>query len=253
MTSDTRRTQATLLRESFSRHFMAVSFAEEKRRRKQLINDMSNCAVEMEVVAYYTLMMMRLCDAELRAAPLFNERTTDPAGVSFADSRMFFGFSKTFADRELQILNKMSELDDEQNRYGFLSDKQNETQSILCESLIRVQKFTQIERQLCDFDQQLETLVNDESMRDFLQALFFLVLTHSHTLREVVCVKINRIRLKTHEAFCHSRASVLNFFDGLVQLTKRYVAFELGERKYVEAVRALFRTGAIFETNTRNK
>lgn len=257
MTCDTRRQQqqnkATLFRECPSDAFLAIALLNERQKRCNVIDEMCNRNASMDVVSYYTTVTMKLCDGELRSRPIFDEQSPDPAGLTFGDSRTFFGFAKLFASRERQILNKMTELDDEQNRYGSLTKPQEEMQDILCQSLVRVQKFTQNEQQqhsapsLEDFDK----LFSDDSVRDFLQTVFFLLLTHSHTLREVVCSKKNENRLKTHDGFLAKSSSIVNFFECLTVLTQQYIAFKFGERQYLDKIFSLYRTGAVFEQDNK--
>jgi hypothetical protein len=91
-----------------------------------------------------------------------------------------------------------------------------------------------------------QTSAFDAPTKTALQAVFFVVLTHSHALREVVCCREHRDRLVTHRAH-GPPATVRAFFRDLVPLTERYIAYAITGEQYIKCVRLLSRVGCLLE------
>jgi hypothetical protein len=162
----------------------------------------------------------------------------------FADRRLLVAVEKMFTDRNVQMLNKLQELQDEENRYGSLDNKQQKLMDMVQSSMAKLSR-------LQNFSQQhsageLFATICDESMKPTVQTLFFLLLTHSVKIREIVCQQSHRLRFPTHCQFGNVMF-VDSFFANLTRLTHSYVAFELSEIEYVSKVHYLARTGTTLQ------
>jgi len=205
---------------------------------------MSSEDCSVETAAYYFCVAAEEAEIELRENPLFIKHNENNLSHKFADRRLLLAVEKMFTDRNLQILNKLQELQDEENRYGSLEQKQQKLMDMLQSSMTKLSR-------LQNFSQQhsageLFTTICDASMKPMVQTLFFLLLTHSTKIREIVCQQSHCLRFPTHRQF-GSVAFVNNFFENLIHLTNSYVAFELSEIEYVSKVHYLARTGTTFQ------
>jgi len=162
----------------------------------------------------------------------------------FADRRLLLGVEKMFLDRTVQILNKMQELQDEENRYGSLDEKQQRLMDMLQNSMTKLSRLQNISQQ--HVAGELFATICDASMKPLIQTFFFLLLTHSVKIREIVCQHSHCLRFATHCSFGNV-LFVNNFFDNLTRLTQRYVSFEYGELEYISKVRYLARTGTTLQ------
>lgn len=199
----------------------------------------------MSVVRYYLNVARTVCESEMRKNPLLTQNVSVSAVYEeIADNRLCLAIDRFVVERNLQITNKIAEINDEQNRYGSINQAQEKKLDVLCSSLAQMQKILDFLRVFSHptEEQRDNNDSDDEQLKTLLQTMFFLFLTHCQALREVVCAKKSRYRLTQHQAFSRSFGTV-DFFSHLVSLTKLYIAFELDERQYVQRIRLLLRTG----------
>lgn len=200
---------------------------------------MCNSETCASVVGYYITISAQVCEPELRKLPLLSQQHQPVACEEMADYRLLLAVDRFFAGRHLQISNKIAEISDEQNRYNSITPEQEKQLDLLLKSLAQIQK-------LQDFSRSFSADAVDDNLKPLLQVVFFIFLTHCESLREVVCMKRTRYRLQQHSAFARLFGTV-DFFAGLVELTKQYIAFELNEKQYVTRTRRLLRTGTTLD------
>lgn len=214
------------------------------KRPQNVAEAVSNEDCPIETAAYYFCIAAEEAEMELRENPFFIKHNENRLSQRFADRRLLLAVEKMFVDRNLQILNKLQELQDEENRYGSLEQKQQKLMDMVQNSMAKLSR-------LQNFSQQhsageLFTTICEESMKPIVQTLFFLLLTHSVKIREIVCQQSHCLRFPTHCQFANV-AFVNNFFENLTNLTHNYVAFELSEIEYVSKVHYLARTGTTLQ------
>jgi hypothetical protein len=199
-----------------------------------------------EVVVYYFLVGAAEAEMELRSNNLMEIEDEWKASHRFADCRLLFGVEKFFSERSTQILARIQSLQDEENRYGSLDDKQKRLMDALQCSLAKFAKMHDFSKR--HSSQEFHQSINDQSMKLFLQTMFFLFLTHCTRIRELVCNKQHKLRFENHTQY-GSFLTLGEFFNGLSFLTKQYMEFQIDEKLFVFSVRSLSLTGML----TQNK
>ncbi len=201
----------------------------------------------IEIAAYYFCCSAVEAELELRENPLFIKHVDSNKTQTFADRRLLLGCEKMIADRCAQIIEKMRTLQDEENRYGSLDEKQQKTMDMLQKTAAKLAQLNNFA--YLHTEGQLFSVVCEQSMLLTVQTLFFLLLTHSVKVREIVCQKTNALRMSNHECFGTQLFANTLFFDNLITLTTSYVSFEIDEAEYVSKVRYLARTGTTLQIN----
>lgn len=212
----------------------------ERQRCANIIDIMCNPDTCTSIVNYYINIAAVVCESELRKSPLLSKSGhVAQIGEEMADCRLYLAVERFFIERHLQISNKIAEINDEQNRYDSITAAQEKQLDMLCVSLSQVQKLT-------DFSVSFTIANDDEKLKPFLQAVFFLFLTHCHSLREVTCARRSKQRLSQHAAFARSFGTA-DFFAQLMPLTQQYIAFDIDEARYLHLIRTLLRTGTTLD------
>lgn len=201
----------------------------------------------IEVAAYYFCTSAVEAELELRENPLFIKHVDSNKTQTLADRRLLLGCDKMVTDRCAQIIEKMRTLQDEENRYGSLDEKQQKTMDMLQKSAAKLAQLNNLVH--LHAEGQFFSVVCEQSMLLTVQTFFFLLLTHSVKVREIVCQKTNPLRMSNHECFGTQLFANTTFFENLTNLTSSYVSFEMDESEYVSNVRYLARTGTTLQIN----
>jgi len=211
-----------------------------QQRSTSVVDVMCNTLTPNVVLEYYARLVNRVCDHELRASTsLLRDKRTPLALPHAGDSAIPLGLGKFLAERRLDTLNTLSQLSDEASRFGdeSLSDEQRKTIDVVTKAIEVIDRYDRVANMVHHSFGDA-----DESAGALLRAIFFVALTHSHALREVVCCQSNAERMRSHGAFGPASA-IRVFFGKLPVITERYTRFELTECEYVSEIRTLARTG----------
>lgn len=241
-----------LFRETMNKDSAQALVDAERRRRTSVIDTMCDVDAETCVVAYYMRVIGRTCDSELRTSPLLLQKQSrlrgdvQPAGVHQADSRLQIGLDRFIADTNSRAMSRMAEMNDNENRYGTETQTEEERTAarIIRNAVENMSRFMQV----AEIVERGASVVSfDAKIKEILQTVFFVVLTYSQALREVVCCTEHKERLATHKA--HGSPPVVRaFFQALQPLTERYVTYGITETQYLQSVRSLCRVGVVFDS-----
>jgi hypothetical protein len=211
---------------------------------------MCNPVADLNVVGLYVRVAGTLCDAELRSTSgvmtSYVQGQPAEAGASLGDSRVWLGIPRFVAAMKLSALQLRAQLEDELARYG--EDGLDALQRGKLEVVRNIGDNIDV---LVDFNVMPVTTgfpyADDPNLRVLLQATFFMLLTYSNALREVVCCRESHFRLAAHSAF-GPPALVHRFFEALAPLTESYRTFALSDKDYVHTVQLMSRTGLVMPT-----
>lgn len=236
-----------LFRENMSFDKFRILMDEEMARCNSVVDIMCNPAASFEVVSYYARFIGRHCDADLRMRP--QPRHRDPyshvaevVAANLGSNTLGIGLRRLLDERELSRATALAELTDEENRYGVegLDERQRTILRVLRVAAENALRSDDIFVVFFGSGVVIEPDIAEATRT--IQALFFSVLVHSKTLREIVSCREHGYRLNGHTR--HGPPNVMHrFFEALTRLTERYTEHELTDDEYVWNVRALSRTG----------
>jgi len=242
-TTRTQRIHVPLFQPTLQKFELLDLVSEERRRCSTVADELSRINANAFVVAHYVALVGRHADIEVRGSSLLQNRERVPFD-RLADSTTSLGMAQFFEERTLKLREWHQKFVDETNHYADeqLTEEQEREKRFLTNALEHAATFDTVLHVMRGVEQSPYDRVTRESM----QAAFFVALTHSPTLREIVCASTSKLRMASHVAF-GPPPLVHRFFKRLAAQTEQYVMFHIDETEYIRNVHMLVRIGDVLQ------